>query len=90
MNRNQVYLITDIKEYGKFVSYCIDNNIHLNRAFWDERSNLLFCYWIDWENRICVRLSSDYCESHGYEIVTPCFGLNDYGFYNIIPDKSKK
>lgn len=43
-----VYLILDIEEYGKFISYCIEHDISVWRTYWDEREKGNRCYQIDW------------------------------------------
>lgn len=40
METKKAYLIKDITEYGKFISYCIHNDITVCRAYWDERERL--------------------------------------------------
>lgn len=33
----KAYLLMSIEEYGKFIAYCIENDITVFRTYWDER-----------------------------------------------------
>ena len=79
----KAYLISSIEEYGKFLSFCIENDIAVWRTYWDEREKGDRCYNIDWKNRRCYYSSRRYYESEGYKIVTPNFSLDKYGKYKI-------
>lgn len=37
----RVYYIANIEEYGKFISYCIENDVNVFRTYWDEREKKL-------------------------------------------------
>lgn len=78
MNK-KAYLITNIEEYGKFISFCINKDILVWRTYWDEREKGDRCYAIDWKEKRCYYSSRLYYENNGYEIVVPTFILNTYG-----------
>lgn len=75
----KVYLIKNIEEYGKFISYCIDHDINVWRLYWNEKEKGNMCYRIDWGNGRCFYSSKKYWEDNGYEIVVPNFFLDKYG-----------
>ena len=77
------YLITNIEESGKFMSYCIRHNINVWRVYWDEREKGDICYSIDWGNGRCYYDSRKWYESNGYEIFIPCFVVDEYGGYKV-------
>lgn len=78
MNK-KAYLITNIEEYGKFISFCINKDILVWRTYWDEREKGDRCYAIDWKEKRCYYSPRLYYENNGYEIVVPTFTLNTYG-----------
>lgn len=80
----KAYLITSVGEYGKFISFCIENDISVWRTYWDEREKGDRCYNIDWKEKRCYYSSRRYYENNGYEIVSPTFQLNEYGKYKTI------
>nr|DAH63483.1 MAG TPA: hypothetical protein [Caudoviricetes sp.] len=80
----QAFLIVNIEEYGKLISFCINNDICVFRTYWDEREKGDRCYNIDWKEKRCYYSSRRYYENNGYEIVSPTFQLNEYGKYNAI------
>lgn len=82
MNR-KAYLITNIEEYGKFISFCINNDITVWRAYWDDREKEDRCYDIDWKEKRCYYASRRYYEDEDYDIVVPTFTLNAYGDFQI-------
>ena len=86
--KEKVYLINNIEEYGKFISYCINKDISVFRTYWDEKEAGNRCYCIDWNEKRCYYSSKSYFEKD-YTIVTPVFILNDYGDYELAPDKQK-
>lgn len=81
------YLISNIEEYGKLISFCIENDISVFRTYWDEREKGDRCYRIDWQEKRCYYSSQRYWKDNGYDIVTPAFHLNEYGKYKIINKK---
>lgn len=83
----KAYLISDVEEYGKLISFCINKDVSVWRTYWDEREKGDRCYNIDWQEKRCYYSSQRYYEENGYEIVTPNFHLNEYGEYNIINKK---
>ena len=82
MNK-KAYLIENIEEYGKLISYCIQHDINVFRTYWDEREKTDRCYAIDWQERRCYYASRKYYKENGYEIVVPEFQLTQYGKYNF-------
>lgn len=78
MNK-KAYLITNIEEYGKFISFCINKDILVWRTYWDEQEKGDRCYAIDWKEKRCYYSSRLYYENNGYEIIVPTFTLNTYG-----------
>lgn len=78
------YLISNIEEYGKLLSFLINNDVNVYRLYWDEREKGDRCYRIDWQKKRCCYSSRRYYENEGYEIVTPTFLLDKYGKYKIV------
>lgn len=87
METKKAYLIKNITEYGKLVSYCIEKDISVWRTYWDERESEDRCYHIDWEEHRCYYSSRYYFETSCYELVIPIFQLNQYGNYIIACEK---
>lgn len=79
----KAYLITNIKEYGKFISFCIENDIQVWRTYWNEREKGDRCYFINWIERRAYYSPRKYWENNKIEIVTPKFTLNQYGCYEM-------
>ena len=86
--KEKVYLIKNIEEYGKFMSYCINKDISVFRTYWDEKEAGNRCYRIDWNEKRCYYSSRSYFEKD-YAIVTPSFTLNDFGDYELVVNKQK-
>lgn len=84
----KAFLITNIEEYGKLISFCIENDISVWRTYWDEREKGDRCYNIDWKEKRCYYSSRRYYENNGYEIVSPTFQLNEYGTYEPIRNEN--
>lgn len=84
MINKRAFLITNIEEYGKLISFCIENDVSVWRTYWDEREKGDRCYKIDWQQKRCYYCSRRYYENEGYEIVTPTFLLGKYGKYKIV------
>lgn len=80
----KAFLITNIEEYGKLISFCINNDICVFRTYWNEQEKGDRCYNIDWKEKRCYYSSRRYYENNGYEIVSPTFQLNEYGEYKAI------
>lgn len=79
-----VYLILDIEEYGKFISYCIEHDISVWRTYWDEREKGNRCYQIDWDKKRCFYSSRKYYEAcDGVDVMIPRFYVDEYGKYHI-------
>lgn len=82
--KKKAFLITNIEEYGKFISFCINKDISVFRTYWDEQEKGKRCYYIDWEEKRCKYSSWFYYENRDYEIVSPIFQLDEYGEYKVI------
>ena len=82
MNK-KVFLITSIELFGKFVSYCIDNDISVWRLYWDDREKGDRCFHINWKEQRCYYASKKFYEEEGFEVTTPLFVLN-FGQYELI------
>lgn len=80
---NKAYLLINIEEYGKFIAYCIENDISVFRTYWDEREKGDRCYSIDWQQKRCYYCSRKHWESEGYEIIIPNLYADKYGNYKI-------
>ena len=80
----KAYLINNIEEYGKLISYCIEHDVNVWRSYWDEREKGDRCYHIDWETKRCYYSSRKYYENEGYEIIVPIFNVDEWGNYKII------
>ena len=78
------YLISNIEEYGKFISFLINHDVNVFRLYWDEREKGNRCFNIDWKDNRCYYSSKDFYLREGYEIVTPIFECNQYGDYELI------
>ena len=85
----KVYLISNIEEYGKFISYCIEHDINVWRLYWDEKEKGDRCYQIDWSNKRCFYSSRKYWEDNGYGIIIPQFVLDKYGNKYQISENKK-
>lgn len=83
MNK-RAFLINNIEEYGKLISFCIENDVSVWRTYWDEREKGDRCYQIDWQEKRCYYSSRRYYEDNGFEIVMPTFLLDKYGEYKIV------
>lgn len=81
--KKKAFLISNIEEYGKFISFCINNDISVFRTYWDEREKEKRCYYIDWEEKRCQYSSQFYYENRDYDIVSPTFKLTEYGNYRM-------
>lgn len=79
MDTKTAYLITDIEEYGKFIAFCIDNDICVFRTYWDEKEKGDRCYQIDWREKSCFYSPRRYYETNGFSVVTPVFVLDENG-----------
>lgn len=77
----KAYLITSIQEYGKLISFCIENDISVWRTYWDEREIGERCFHIDWNEKRCYYSSRRYYDSNDYKIVEPYFILDQWGCY---------
>ena len=75
----KAYLIKNIEEYGKLISYCINHDVTVWRTYWDEKEKGDRCYVIDCSNKRCFYSSKKYWEAEGYEIIVPNFVLDEYG-----------
>ena len=78
------YRIKNIEEYGKLISYCIDNDINVFRTYWDEREAGNRCFWINHKEKRCYYASRKFYESEDYQVVEPTFALDTFGKFHII------
>jgi len=76
------YLISNIEEYGKFIAYCIDNDITVWRTYWSEKN----VFSINWLEKRCYYSSKQYYISNGYDIKIPKFEIDEYGKYKLIKE----
>ncbi len=81
--KKQVYLLKNITEFGKFISFCIYHDISVWRLYWDERETGDRCYRIDGVAKMCSYAYKSYWEENGYEVVEPKFRLTQFGFYEM-------
>lgn len=77
------YLIKDIAEYGKLISYCIENDINVWRTYWNEHEAGNRCYQIDWKSKKCFYSRRKFFEEDGFEIIEPQFRLTEFGIYEM-------
>ena len=83
------YLISNIEEYGKFLSFLINNDFNVYRLYWDERAKGDRCYQIDWKEKRCYYDTRKHYEDNGYEIIKPDFVCNKYGDYDLLKNEMK-
>ena len=76
------YLISNIEEYGKFLSFLINNDFNVYRLYWDERAKGDRCYQIDWKEKRCYYDTREYYEDNGYKVI-----LNTNGEISRYNDK---
>lgn len=77
------FVISNVEEYGKFVSFCINNDISLWRTYWDERVKGDIAYSIDWKDKKCFYGHKNFYKNNGYEIIVPTFEITEYGNYKL-------
>lgn len=83
LERKTALIISSIEDYGKLISYCIENDICVFRSYWDEREKDDRLYFINRsENRLNYSDKRYFIEK-GYEIHKPVFVLDNYGKYLI-------
>ena len=78
------YLISNIEEYGKFIAFCIDNDISVWRTYWNEREK--YCFNINWKEKRCYYSSKQYYLNEDYVLKTPNFEIDEYGKYKLIKE----
>ena len=86
------YLISNIEEYGKFISFCIHKDVSVFRSYWDERQKGKRCYCIDWSEKRCYYAHRSHYEVEGIPVVYPHFTLDQFGVWSVTPatpDKNK-
>lgn len=86
----KVYLIKTIKEYGKLIAYCIENDISVFRSYWDDREKGDRCYHVSFKDKRLYYSSKEYYETEGAEIIIPEFYCTNFGEYKIIEHKENK
>ena len=77
------YIISNIEEYGKLISFCIDKDVCVFRSYWDDREKGNRCYCIDWDENRLFYSSISYFRDFGYDIYRPLFTLDVYGNFLI-------
>ena len=82
--KQTVYLLKNIEEYGKFMAFCIDNDISVYRTYWQEIFKGEIAYFIDWKSKRCfyvgVKLKKDgNIIDDNYNVVSPIFTFDKYG-----------
>ena len=77
------YLISNIEEYGKLLSFLVNNDIDVFRLYWNEREKGDRCYHIDWQEKRCYYAAQKFYVDNGYEIIKPNFVCNQYGNYEL-------
>ena len=75
-NKSTAYLIKHIEEYGKLMAYCIQNNIDVSQAPWEEYTSNRCCSYIDVNKCRCLCNTYEYYKSKGYKITEPAFYVN--------------
>lgn len=80
---DKVFLLSSIENYGKFISFCIDNDISVWRLYWDDREKSNRCFHINWKENRCYYASIKFYEDEGFEVVSPLFVLN-FGSYELV------
>lgn len=78
-----VYFISNVEEFGKFVSFCIDNDISVFRVYWNEQQKDNLCYSVDFYNKRCFYGTKDFYVSKGFKIRKPIFEVDNFGKYNL-------
>lgn len=82
--KEKAYLIRSIEEYGKFVAYCIDNDISVWRLHYDDREKAKFCLEIDWKAKRCFYSSLVFYLGKNYKIVLPKFEIDKFGRVELL------
>lgn len=77
------YLISNIEEYGKFLSFLINNDISIYHLYWNEGEKGDRCYHIDWKEKGCYCAPQECYINNNYKIVKPSFVCNQYGDYEM-------
>lgn len=79
----KVFLCSSIEEYGKLISFCIDNDISVWRVYWDDREKGNRCYHINWEENRCYYASKQFYLDIGFVVVNPLF-VENFGQFELI------
>lgn len=82
--KETAYLIRSIEEYGKFVAYCIDNDISVWRLYYNDREKGKFCLKIDWEEKRCFYSSLVFYLGINCKIVLPEFEIDKFGRFQLL------
>lgn len=77
------YLIANIEEYGKLLSFLINHDVNVYRLYWDEREKGDRCFSVEWSKKRCYYSSRKWYEENGYEIIKPNFVCNQFGDYEL-------
>ena len=85
MEKEKYYLLENIEEYGKFIAFCINNDINVFRTYWMESFKGEIAYHIDWMAKRCFyrtvkyKKDGDIITDDEYDVVRPIFTFNKYG-----------
>ena len=81
------YLISNIEEYGKFLSFLTNNDFNVYRLYWDERAKGDRCYQIDWKEKRCYYDTREHYEDNGYEITSAEFTRIPTDLKDVTPEE---
>lgn len=88
--KKRAYIINNIEEYGKFIAFCIDKDINVFRAYWNEKEKGKVCYEIDWKQKRCFYANVNYFRNEeDYEIIEPVFLADEFGKVFIYKGENK-
>lgn len=75
------YLIDNITDYGKLLSWCIEHDYCVFRCYWDEREKGKRCFHLSYSDKRLYYADISFYKSNGYKIVRPSFELSSYSKY---------
>lgn len=78
-----VYLISNVEEFGKLMSFCIDNDICVFRTYWNEQEKGKICYCVNFRDKRCSFGTMQFYVKQGYQIRIPIFEVDDFGKYRL-------
>lgn len=83
---NVAYLIDNITDFGKFLTFCIQNDFSVFRTFWDDREKGKRCFHLSYSDKLVYYSDISFYKSKGYKILRPSFELNSYSEYYVFSD----